>query len=377
MKFLERPTRYLFFTGKGGVGKTSLACATAVALADAGSRVLLVSTDPASNLSEVLEDDVGDQPNPVAGVPGLVAMNIDPEAEAAAYRERTVGPMRGLLPEEAIQHMEEQLSGACTMEIAAFDEFTALLTDGRHAEDFDHIVFDTAPTGHTLRLLQLPAAWSNFIDTNASGASCLGPLSGLESQRQQYAQAVKILSDPESTTLVLVARAEASALREADRTAGELQRLGIRNQRLLINGRFRATDSSDSLACALEARVEKALAEMPAALNELQRDDVPLLGRNLVGVASLRALAGNDFGELDPVENRTPGPRLPSLRAMVDDLAKAGHGLVMVMGKGGVGKTTIAAAIAVELAERGLPVHLSTTDPAAHLTPHWRTTFPD
>lgn len=368
MEFLERPTRYLFFTGKGGVGKTSLACATAISLADRGQRVLLVSTDPASNLSEVLGTDIADQPTPVAGVRRLVAMNIDPEAEAAAYRERTVGPMRGLLPDDAIRQMEEQLSGACTMEIASFDQFTALLTDRRRAEEFDHVIFDTAPTGHTLRLLQLPAAWSSFIETNASGASCLGPLSGLEAQRQQYADAVNILSDPADTTLVLVARAEVSTLQEANRTRGELEQLGIHNQRLIINGRFRATDPHDSLAVALQARADRALVAMPAELQSLPQDEVPLLGHNLVGIEALRALAASDHTEATQEDLEPWTPDLPSLDTFIDDVAAAGHGLVMLMGKGGVGKTTLAAAIAVELAERGLPVHLSTTDPAAHLT---------
>jgi arsenite/tail-anchored protein-transporting ATPase len=368
MEFLKQPTRYLFFTGKGGVGKTSLACATAVSLADRGNRVLLVSTDPASNLSEVLGTEIADQPTPVSGVPRLTAMNIDPEAEAAAYRERTVGPMRGLLPEEALKSMEEQLSGACTMEIASFDQFTALLTDSSRIGRFDHVIFDTAPTGHTLRLLQLPAAWSNFIDTNASGASCLGPLSGLEAQRQQYARAVQILADQAETTLILVARAEASALSEADRTRGELEQLGIHNQQLVINGRFRATDPDDPLARALDRRAERALQEMPTQLQALPRHEVPLLGHNLVGLEALRALADSNHDERMLEETDAWHPDLPSLDAIVDEFADSGHGLVMVMGKGGVGKTTIAAAIAVGLAERGLPVHLSTTDPAAHLT---------
>jgi arsenite/tail-anchored protein-transporting ATPase len=368
MKFLESPTRYLFFTGKGGVGKTSLACATAVSLADQGRRVLLVSTDPASNLSEVLDTEIDDQPTPVTGVPRLVAMNIDPAAAAKAYRERTVGPIRGVLPEDTVRQLEEQLSGACTMEIASFDEFTSLLTDGQQSAEFEHVIFDTAPTGHTLRLLQLPAAWSGFLEANSSGASCLGPLSGLEAQRQQYAHAVRILSAPESTTLILVARAEASALREAERTRGELDQLGISHQRLIVNGRFQASDPTDPLARALDARGARALREMPTGLNELPRDEVPLLGHNLVGIQSLRSLAAGDFEQRAPEDAISWNPALPSLDAFVADLAEAGHGLVMVMGKGGVGKTTIASAVAVGLAERGLPVHLSTTDPAAHLS---------
>lgn len=365
---IEHPTRYLFFTGKGGVGKTSLATATAVALADGGRRVLLVSTDPASNLGQVLECAVDDTIRDVPGVPRLGTLNIDPEAAAAAYRERVVGPVREVLPVAAVEQMTEQLSGACTTEIAAFDEFTRLLTDRAITEGYDHVVFDTAPTGHTLRLLQLPAAWSSFIDTNPDGASCLGPLSGLEVQRSQFAGAVTALSDAAMTTVVLVARPERSALEEAARTSGELGALGIDNQRLIINGVFTATDPGDRLATALASRATSAIAAMPAALRGMPQERHPLQPGNVVGVAGLRHFVSGD---------RVSGPPAPRLEAtavlpeplgdLLDEIAATGHGLVMVMGKGGVGKTTLAAAIAVALANRGLPVHLSTTDPAAHL----------
>jgi arsenite-transporting ATPase len=370
MRLLEPPTRYLFFTGKGGVGKTSNACATAIALADAGHRVLLVSTDPASNLDQVLGISIGRDPTPIPGVPGLGAVNIDPEAAARAYRERVIGPFRGVLPDDAVSGMEEQLSGACTVEVAAFDEFTDLLTPDGPAAAYQHVVFDTAPTGHTLRLLQLPAAWTGFLETNERGASCLGPASGLKTQQTRYAAAVAALSDPKRTTVVLVARPDRGALDEAARTAVELGALGFRNQRLLVNGVFRATDSSDPLALALEARGHAALAAMPATLRELPRIDVPLQGHNIVGLPALRRLADPAAAATRPVPQAgtLAGTDLPPLESLIDEIAAAGHGLVMVMGKGGVGKTTIAAAVAVELAGRGLPVHLTTTDPAAHLT---------
>ena len=170
-RFLESPSRFLFFTGKGGVGKTSLACASAVALADQGRRVLLVSTDPASNLDEVLGVRLSGRPTAVPGVAGLQALNIDPAAAAAAYREKLVGPYRGKLPDAVVRGMEEQLSGACTMEIAAFDEFSRLLGEADATAAFEHVIFDTAPTGHTLRLMTLPTAWTGFLDTNTTGNS--------------------------------------------------------------------------------------------------------------------------------------------------------------------------------------------------------------
>jgi arsenite-transporting ATPase len=370
MSIVESPTRHLFFTGKGGVGKTSNACATAVALADQGRRVLLVSTDPASNLDQVFGVSIGDQPTPLLEVPGLFAVNIDPETAARAYRERVVGPYRGVLPDDAVAGIEEQLSGACTVEVAAFDEFTELLTPDGAAAGFDHVVFDTAPTGHTLRLLQLPAAWTGFLETNERGASCLGPASALKTQQARYEAAVAALADPQRTTVILVARPDRGALTEAARTAGELAELALRNQRLLVNGVFRASDPSDPLAAALEARGRAALAAMPTVLLGLSRIDIPLQPYNIVGVAALRRLANPQAPLPQPTApvGELSGVELPSLDGLVDEIAAAGHGLVMVMGKGGVGKTTIAAAVAVDLAGRGLPVHLTTTDPAAHLT---------
>ncbi len=365
----EGATQYLLFTGKGGVGKTSHACATAVALADAGRRVLLVSTDPASNLDQVFGLKIGREPTPIPEVPGLSAINIDPEAAARAYREQVVAPYRGVMSDDAVAGLLEQLSGACTVEVAAFDEFTELLTPDGTAAGYDHVVFDTAPTGHTLRLLQLPAAWTEFLDTNERGASCLGPASALKTQHARYGAAVAALADPKRTTATLVARPDRVALEEAARTAGELGALGLRNQRLLVNAVFHATDRSDPLAVALEERGRASLAAMPAALRDLPRTDVPLLASNIVGVPALRRLAAVDTsGAPAPERAELTTTDLPPLEDLIDEIAAAGRGLVMVMGKGGVGKTTIAAAIAVDLASRGLPVHLTTTDPAAHLT---------
>ncbi|MGC8559087.1 MAG: arsenical pump-driving ATPase [Phycisphaerae bacterium] len=365
--WIPEPTRYMFFTGKGGVGKTSLACATAVALADQGRRVLLISTDPASNVQHVFQTDIGENaPTKIDAVPRLSAINIRPQAAAEAYRQRAVAPMRGVLPEEAIKSMIEELSGSCTTEIAAFDQFTTLLTDPATATNFDHIIFDTAPTGHTLRLLSLPSAWTEFFDGNKHGASCMGPVSALQSQRKQYSEAVAALHDAMHTTLVLVSRPDRLALAEAGRTSVELAALGMTNQRLIINGVFTATSKTDPLAAAMERRGESAMAEMPEPLRELPQSRVALQSFNAVGVAALRALAGTGPA---PTVLRKPvsPPPLSHLVDLVDDIERAGHGAVLVLGKGGVGKTTIAAAIAVELAERGHEVHLTTTDPAAHI----------
>jgi arsenite-transporting ATPase len=371
MSFLIDIPQFIFFTGKGGVGKTSLACATAVRLADSGKRTLLVSTDPASNVGQVFNQQIGHRIVAVAQAPGLDAMEVDPLAAAQAYRDRVLNPVRDQMPAEVVRSIEEQLSGSCTTEIAAFDEFTALLTSEILREKYQHIVFDTAPTGHTIRMLELPGAWSGYLEANPDAAANLGPLVGLEKQQHQYADAVTALADENLTRLVLVARAQTSTLKEVSHTHDELYHLGLKHQHLAINGVLTPRLSEhDPLAQSILAREEKALSEMPANLMSLPQTKLPLKSFNLVGVGALRAL-------LNPEEEKIAGfnaavlPNdlaLPPLSTLVDELSLAGKGLVMTMGKGGVGKTTLAAALAVSLASRGHSVHLTTSDPAAHLS---------
>ncbi|HSU38361.1 MAG TPA: arsenical pump-driving ATPase [Polyangiaceae bacterium] len=365
MQLVDAPPRYLFFTGKGGVGKTSVASATALSLARQGKNVLIVSTDPASNLDEVLGTPLGTSPTPIAGASGLSALNLDPEAAAGDYRERVVGPYRGVLPDASVRSIEEQLSGACTVEIAAFDEFAKLLGDAAHTARFEHVVFDTAPTGHTLRLLGLPAAWSTYIEASPGGVSCLGPLAGLGAQRGLYAATRAALRDATQTAIVLVARPEHAALAEAERTRCELCALGIERIHFVLNGVFSATDSADPVARALEARGREALRTLPEGLAHCPRTELPLLSFAPVGREQLEGLLAGRAATPGQAPSAVPRASFPSLDDLVDELACADTGVVFTMGKGGVGKTTLARAIARRLAATGKRVHLTTTDPAS------------
>lgn len=368
--FLADAPRHFFFTGKGGVGKTSIACATAVHLARQGKRVLLVSTDPASNVAQVFGVTIGNTITQIPAVPGLAALEINPDQAAAAYRDKVLEPVRAILPIKEIEAITEQLSGSCTTEIASFNEFTDLLADPEMTRDYDHVIFDTAPTGHTIRLLQLPGSWTSYLDNGKGDASCLGPMSGLEKNRATYRAAVQALTDPTHTRLVLIARAQQSTLREVARTLDELAELDIHATNLVVNGQLPASAATDDLSRAIHGREQAALSGMPAALAALPRDTIELKSVNMVGLDALEALLDErvDADAAEEPQAAEDDVTMPRLATLVDELALADHGLVMTMGKGGVGKTTVAAAIAVALVQRGKKVLLTTTDPAAHLS---------
>jgi len=356
-------TKYLFFTGKGGVGKTSTACAVAVGLADQGKKVLLVSTDPASNLQDVFHTELDGKGITIDGVPGLTVANLNPEEAAREYRESVISPYRGKLPESVLNNMEEQLSGSCTVEIAAFDQFSHFITDAATEDQYDHIIFDTAPTGHTLRMLQLPSAWSNFISESTHGASCLGQLAGLEAKKGMYKDAVSNLSDSRRTTLILVSRPEMTPLLEAERSSLELRDLGIGNQVLLINGVL--LQASDDISQKILGKQRAAMENMPFDLKKITTFFLPLRSYNILGLDNIRAFFQQDVYK--KADMRIKPEEYMSIHSLIEDLYKTKKNVIFTMGKGGVGKTTIAGVIALALAEKGVKVHLTSTDPADHL----------
>lgn len=368
---LTKLTPFIFFTGKGGVGKTTMACATAVKLADEGKKTLLISTDPASNLKDVLQADVSDEIQKVEGFDHFDVVNIDPEIAAEEYRDRVMKPLEEIIGADEIAKMREELSGACTTEIAAFDEFARFVSAENEEKKYDVVIFDTAPTGHTLRLLELPAAWSEFIEKNPQGASCLGPTSALKTSQERYKKVVARLRDASETTVYLVSRPETSALKEAARSSVELDELGLSSQFLLINGYFEPMDVSDPVAMKMSESANNAIKNMPEKIRHLDRQVFPLRAYNVLGIEKLRKV----FEPLEKEGQNILNERtleaneslLPDLEKLIDEVTQQDHGLIMLMGKGGVGKTVMASAVALKLAKKGFPVHLTTTDPAAHI----------
>lgn len=368
-------TEYLFFSGKGGVGKTSMACATAVGEAERGRKTLIVTTDPASNLADVFEQPIGHQVTPIAGVRNLWAMEIDPDRATEEYRERILGPFRAVMPEDVVKILEEQFRSPCTTEMASFDRFV----DFMDSEDFDLVIFDTAPTGHTIRLLELPVDWSRHIEESAkgSGQTCLGPVQAIQESKTKYDRAIALLTNPAHTRFIFVLQPEQTAIFETERSAKELHGIGVESQELIVNGILRAEVCDQPFFRKRYEMQQRHLAEIrsrfPLPIREMLLRDA-----EVKGVTTLREVALALQGTPTPAKPAAASPASAPISAPTGRLSRGellnlllprnGQGkAIFFAGKGGVGKTSVSCIAALHLARQGLRTLLITTDPAAHI----------
>jgi arsenite-transporting ATPase len=363
-------TEYIFFSGKGGVGKTTMACATAIHHATEGKKTLIVTTDPASNLADVFEQEIGHRITQIKGISNLWAMEIDPDAATMEYKERIIGPFREIMPDDVIASLEENLSGPCTTEMASFDRFI----DFMEGDEYDVIIFDTAPTGHTIRLLELPVDWSKHIEESAkgSGQTCLGPVQSIQDSKEKYDRATALLKDPERTTFIFVMRPEELSLYETLRASKELETIGIKSGEIIINGILpeevceieffrRKYDSQQKVIQETESAIEKPKRYMLLRDNEVK------------GVSALQGIGRELFtGEKPSYETESiltdysvPTIERPDLDALFLPAGKTKA--IFFTGKGGVGKTSISCITALYIAQKGVKTLLVTTDPAAHI----------
>lgn len=368
-------TQYIFFSGKGGVGKTSMACTTALRSADTGVRTLIVTTDPASNLADVFEQPIGHKITPIEGAPNLWAMEIDPDRATEEYIDRAMAPIREAFPLEMVKVMEEQMSGPCTAEVAAFDRFTDFLDKpSQNGENFDVVIFDTAPTGHTIRLLELPAEWSQSIDaaSEGSGQTCIGPAAAIQDARHKYERALAILRDAQQTTFIFVLHPEAIAIKETRRATEELAKLDIHTHRLIINGIIPPEEHANPLFAARAKMQARYLEEIENDLL-LPAQSMYLLPGEIKGLRRLREVGKMFFDGQRNTDGFTQdlSPLIaiePSKESVLPKITPNGYRKTLFFaGKGGVGKTVASCITAVWLARQGFRTLLLTTDPAAHL----------
>lgn len=364
-------TKYIFFSGKGGVGKTTMASATAIHYALSGKKTLIVTTDPASNLADVFEQEIGHKITPIKGIDKLYAMEIDPDEATREYKERIIAPFREAMPEDVIASIDEQLSGPCTTEVASFDRFI----DFMEGDEYDIIVFDTAPTGHTIRLLELPVDWSKHIEeaSKGTGQTCLGPVQTIQESKDKYDKATALLRNPKRTSFIFVMRPEELSLYETIRASKELETLGIKAGEVIINGIL------PEEVCEIEFFRKKYEAQQKViklAENEIATSKRYMLLRDneVKGIEALKGVARELFNGVKPdftikseQHLRPQGPDLvkPDLTHLL--LPKGQTKSLFFTGKGGVGKTTISCITALYTAQRGFKTLLVTTDPAAHI----------
>ncbi len=382
-------TKFYFFSGKGGVGKTTMSAASAVYYAKQDKKTLIITTDPASNLADVFEQPIGHKITPIKGIEKLFAMELDPDVATAEYKERTLSPLKGLIPEASFAVLEEQLNSPCTAEMAAFDRFTDFLG----VSDFEIVIFDTAPTGHTLRLLELPVEWSGVIEKAANdgtgGQTCIGPAAALAQSKSKFDRAISAMRDPKQTTFIFVLRPEVTPLYEAKRSINELLKLGIKSQELIVNGMYPKSACDNPFMLRRFAKQQEFLQKIkdsfsiPVTLMELEAEEIK--GKDLLFSTGRKLydkpLSLKDYNP-ERIESTKDGviKDFPKIDENVLKLLTPRNGnrrTIFFAGKGGVGKTSVSAATALWIANKGYKTLLLTTDPASHLGQIFETEIKD
>ena len=372
----KNETEFIFFSGKGGVGKSTMSCATALWLSRKGYKTLLVTTDPAPNLRDIFAQKIGHKITPIAGTQNLSAIEIDPNIASDEYRERIIAPMKELLDEKSIKTMKEQLNSPCIEEVAAFDKFIEFMDDS----SYDVVVFDTAPTGHTIRLLELPSGWNDTLENNAS--TCIGPGASLASAKIKYEKAIKYLQDKEKTSFIFVLKPENSSLLETKRSSKELGKLGINISALIINGILPKEVCSDEFFRNKKNEEDNIVKKIKSDFKNLPKTFYPLMDSEVSGIELLDQVGRFLFSAQKNITTESLSQKEAALdpeKISKSDLAinikeiykllspSDGTRYIFFTGKGGVGKSTIACTTSVYLAGKGLKTLIVTTDPASHL----------
>lgn len=280
-------TRYLFFLGKGGVGKSTVASLSSVYLADKGFRTLLLTTDPASHLHDIMGQAVGHIPAEIKGVRNLWAARIGQKEALHEYRERILGALKDC-DESARRSVEEDLNSPCAEEMAALEKFIAYF----EPKGYDVIVFDTAPTGHTLRLLELPADWKGLID--------LGTLTQQTSGESpaRYVNVIETMRDRTRTSFAFVMYPEYTPIIEAWRAAQDLKsQVGVEVAFVAANYLLSYAQGENSFFDKRRKQQKKYLSLIREKFR-LPMLSIPLLKRQPEGLVGLRRLSEDVFRDL-------------------------------------------------------------------------------
>ena len=388
LSFLEKDLRFIFFGGKGGVGKTTAAVASALVLAEQypNKRILLVSTDPAHSVGDSLDQQIGDTAALVQGTANLFAREVDTERLLAEFRSKN-GPILAKIADRGTYFEKEDIRSFLDLSLPGMDEFMAILElmELVKTQQYDVIILDTAPTGHTIRLLELPGLlqqWVSILDLMMEKHRYLsvtfsrGPYrpdqcdQWLETMTRDAKRTEQLLQDAAATEFVVVTIPEEMAVAESERLVAALVRLRIPVRNLVVNHVL----EQDFLCPSCQQRQAEqvlSLERIRLAFAGLHLLKLPQLPYEVRGVEQLRRFTGSLTGThpaavercAKTVSTETPevpwrGLTLPAVR------------LVLIGGKGGVGKSSVAAATALELASRypQRKTLVFSTDPAHSLS---------